>query len=358
MNNLNFKLTDKIVLVRSAHIGDFLVCIPLIERLLTEKNIETEKVFFIIINNNNSNPVTMIFGENFFPSENVFVVSNSPGKMLKDALLIRKKIGNVIDYVCYLPFYTESVATILKKTVFMKLIFGAFKKIHGTYFKDHVTSNSQYISLLNRFGFELDRQVDYINFLRIDSNDIRTKVERLLVPGERLKIALYPNSKLAMKIWPLKNYVDLIRELLSLYDPVIYLVGAKEDRGYNQTLMDGIDSSQMFNLAGELSIRESMLFLTKMDIMIGNDGAPLHMAALAKTPIVGLYTYKAPVGMWDPMLTDSMITLRKDVECRECYKEECADPHCLTYISVENVLCEVKRSLEARHSHIIDAKTL
>lgn len=350
--------SDTIALVRSAHIGDFLVCIPLIERLMCKTGIKVENIYFIIINDSGTDPVRTSFGDNYFPDEHIFIVNSAPSKIVSEIRRVRKAIGDRIDHLLYLPFYTESPSSILKKTLFLKSIFGISKSVQGTYLKDGVVSNSQYFSLLERYGYEFDRSVNYVQFLGVDSCQTRKWIDDLLILDGPKAFAVYPHSKLEMKIWPKIRYESLIRELHARYAPVFYLIGSKDDETYNQSIIDSLQEVTIFNIAGSLSVREMIFFLSKMDIVIGNDGAPLHMAALANAPIVGIYTYKAPLGMWDPVVSKRMTTIRKDIVCRECYRKECNDPDCIRSISVEDVMREVDSIFKTADNTFVTIKAI
>jgi hypothetical protein len=327
---------DTVLMVRSAHIGDFIVCIPFIQHLVEEIGVPTENIRFLIINDSGADPVSMIFGPTCFSQDAVYIVNNSPWEAIASVPAIRRQFGR-IDHVLYLPFTDEPRISFFKKQLLLKYIFGFGREIHGMASLPPGSSKSQYLSLFDRYGLSY-QCVDYIQFLGIETKLSVIKIDKLLANSTPLRIAIYPNSKLAMKIWPRENYIDLIKRILERYKCSIFLVGGKEDVEYNETITREFSENEVKNVAGSLSVRETILFLSRASALIGNDGAPLHMAALANTPIVGLFSYKAPVGMWDPLIVDRLATLRMDVDCKDCGKVYCEDPKCIKAISIAHVL--------------------
>lgn len=338
MNRIPFLPDDKVAIVRSAHIGDFIVCLPLIYHLLTLEKLRPENLYFIIINNSGANPVTMLFGNNFIPAENVRVISNDPRQMVQNVQLLRSTLPKDIYHILYLPFSAEPAKSLVKKAMLLKSVFGLNRTIHGVNWRYKTQERSQYLSLLERFGYPVDTVIDYSAFLHLESENITKKLKSFPPLKAGKHIAVYPHSKLTMKIWPRENYIELIKYLNSKYNIAIYLVGGPEDYNYNQGIADCFAEDNIVNTAGVFSIRESIVFLKRMDLFIGNDGAPMHMAALADIPIMALFTYKEPVGVWDPVIASKLITMRNNVMCLECGKKICTESICISNITTINAI--------------------
>jgi ADP-heptose:LPS heptosyltransferase len=151
-----------------------------------------------------------------------------------------------------------------------------------------------------------------------------------------------------MKIWPIEKFKCLIELILNRYDCDIFLIGGKADFEYNNILLNMIaNSNNIRNVAGKFSIEETIDLMINSDILIGNDGFPLHLAALCNIPIVGIFSYKNPIGCWDPIIASKMITIRSYATCKECYLEECDNPVCVKYISVNSIIRSIDKILES-----------
>lgn len=342
--NKPFSPTDRVLLIRSAWIGDFIVCIPFIEHLVTVIGIPRQNIGFLIFNAKSFNPVNACFGTNGFPPENIVVVPPSPGALLARLKNLRQ-FSKGFDRLCYLPFQSESSRSIAKKRLLFAAMFGLKRRVEGTRnFEGPGIRRSQYLSLLDANGFP-ELPLNHLDFLELQPAEIQP-VEAFIAERRPIaQFAVYASSKLAMKMWPQENYLGMIRWLRSRYQADISLIGGPEDWDYNQSLLEALDDPRVTNLAGRFSIRQTVYLLSQYDLLIGNDGAPLHMGALAQVPVVGLYSRKAPAGMWDPVLSPQMITLQWDVPCRHCGKTQCAKPICMEGLMLVDVIKALEQFL-------------
>lgn len=99
--------------------------------------------------------------------------------------------------------------------------------------------------------------------------------------------------------------------------------------------------------AGRLGLRESVALIRRARVYVGVDTGPMHMAAMVGTPVVALFgpTHPERVG---PYGVRSSVLQAGDVDCLCCRRRECSRPLCMEGISVEQVLAEVLRMVEAK----------
>ena len=336
------KNNDSIIFVRSAFLGDLAVCFPFIEFVIKEYEIPRENIYFLIMNNEGVNPCETIFGKNDILANNTFVINSSSIEAFYASINKLKDQKLSINHVIYLPTLGDSWKGKIQKHLMLKYIFGVFKKIHGFKSINQVVSESQYISLFNYFGFEFN--FNGFNLIKEVTND---RVER---ETKSFVIAIYCNSKLPMKIWPSEKYIATLKELIKLY---------KDDRDYNQAIIDKLESNvNLENLAGKLSVMETYALFKEIDLFIGNDGFPLHIAGLANTPIVSIFSYKNPLGWWDPVISDKMITIRADVSCKLCYLSTCDNPVCVKEVSVESVIEAIETIIKVKNKVFREIRVL
>lgn len=82
---------------------------------------------------------------------------------------------------------------------------------------------------------------------------------------------------------PVKIWNETIKTLSSKYK--IVLAGGPTDKDYNQQYI----RKNVINLAGELSINESIALFKKAEVVICNDSGPMHMAASKASRMVTLF---------------------------------------------------------------------
>ncbi|MBU4488723.1 MAG: glycosyltransferase family 9 protein, partial [Candidatus Omnitrophica bacterium] len=152
--------------------------------------------------------------------------------------------------------------------------------------------------------------------------------------GQDVLIIVHPVSRWPAKEWPKEKFAALCDKLISQRDAKVIMVGAVEDaESINKILAQMKEAPALFT--GTL-VQLSAL-LKKADLFIGNDTAPMHMAALLRTPTIALF------GPTDPEIYgpygEGHSVVRPDIPCLCSSKKICRNPKrfCMDTISVERV---------------------
>ena len=348
---LKIKPTDKICIIRSAFLGDWITTVPFYIYLINDCKVKKENIFSIILNNKGVNSVENILGPESVLSNNTYAInSQSVLTSLRSAFSLRKKPFKEFDKIIFLPFTFESKLSRLKKLaisyVFADLTIQRFG-FNILTFEKIQTHPSQYISYFKKLGIKFNLEFGAVKQFLI-SESVKLKSSQ---NGQSLKIAIYAHSKLEMKIWDPSNFIQVIIALNKKYKSSFVLIGSNDDFQYNEELISRLPLDiNVSNIAGKISISETLSMLSEMNLLITNDGAPVHFASLLNLPTVAIYTYKEPVGAWDPFLSNQYITLRTDVECKHCYKEFCKNPICIKAIGFVEVFDSCVELLENNNS--------
>jgi lipopolysaccharide heptosyltransferase II len=139
-----------------------------------------------------------------------------------------------------------------------------------------------------------------------------------------------PKTSMEAKRWPAGSYVELVDKLKADFNVV--LVGGPSDAGVNA---DVAASTGVRDLTGKTSLPALYVLMRSAAAFVGNDSAPMHVAAAAGVPTVAFFgpTDAAWNGPWQ---TPSLV-LSHEVECRPCYEDgyfpPCDHRRCLTEIS-------------------------
>lgn len=336
---LKIKPTDKICIIRSAFLGDWITTVPFYIYLINDCRVKKENISTVLLNNKGSNSIENILGTNSVLGNNTYIInSQSVFTSLKSAYNLRKKLFNEFDKIIFLPFTFENRISRFKKLVISYVFAHIYSERFGfdiLTFKTIQTHPSQYISYFKKLGIQFKIDFDAIKrFLISELVELKSSKDR-----QGLKIAIYAHSKLEMKIWDQNNFTQVILALDKKYKPSFILIGSKDDFQYNETLISKLPNDiNISNIAGSISIRETLTLLSDINLLITNDGAPVHFASLLNLPTVAIYTYKEPIGAWDPFLSSQYIAIRTDVECKHCYKEFCSNPVCIKSIGIVEVL--------------------
>jgi len=181
------------------------------------------------------------------------------------------------------------------------------------------------------------------------TNSELKKVAKLFSKDENKKyLGIAPGSIWFTKKWPKEYFIKLV-ELLKEKNIGICLIGGNEDVDLCEEIKN---DGEALNFAGKLNIRESAALISKMDLMLTNDSAPLHLANAVKTDVYAFFgpTVKR-LGFYPYRKNDKIIEI--DLDCRPCGRHggnKCPQNHhnCLKKISPEYVFDLIIQKLEVK----------
>ena len=158
-------------------------------------------------------------------------------------------------------------------------------------------------------------------------------------------IAVCPGGKQRHKRWPEDRYVEVGNRLLELFGVSFVVVGGPADRARAQTMCESW-GDRAVNLCGRLSIWECAELLRRCDLYLGNDTGTMHLAALAGTRCLALFSFHNLPGTWFPWGTQHTV-IQKRVPCAPCLLEECPriHPACIQAITVAEVAAAARQML-------------
>jgi lipopolysaccharide heptosyltransferase II len=173
---------------------------------------------------------------------------------------------------------------------------------------------------------------------------IETMLEGAKVQDHEHLIALAPWTRSAIKSWPHRRFVDLATELVQWPNVRVVLLGGPSDMSSTEDFKMLVTQG-LINLVGSLSLRQLPLLLRRMHLLIGNDSAPLHLAAGVGTPVLAIFGPTHPKATGPHPLRNHAV-LRRELPCSPCGNRKCLNPNyleCLQAISVDEVLREIEK---------------
>lgn len=183
--------------------------------------------------------------------------------------------------------------------------------------------------------------LDSENFIPVDfPNLILPKFEHLNT--QHLTIALAPGGAKnilandALRRWPIQHYVDLARKFINKEIQVV-LTGASSD----EWALSYFKDLSCINLIGKLDLLELISLYQNAKLLVTHDSGPLHLAKLARCPVVGLF---GPTNPWEKVGRHEKVHILwggENLSCRPCYDGKtyapCARNICLESIHPEEV---------------------
>jgi heptosyltransferase-2 len=180
---------------------------------------------------------------------------------------------------------------------------------------DHEISKN--LSLLSHFmDYKEEPVIKLKSEFRFDAGDIAF-VQDLIADNNfhaNKLIAIFPGSVWQTKRWIPSHFSNLVK-LLDVEGYKIVLLGSRSESELCELITSGNSS---INLAGKMSISQSLIFLEKCRLVITNDSAPTHFAGLMGTPVLTIYGPTSPIFGFYPIGEGSTYIELQDLKCRPC----------------------------------------
>lgn len=162
---------------------------------------------------------------------------------------------------------------------------------------------------------------------------------------ENLTIALAPGSAWLSKSWPEAYYLTLGKKLAAIGCRLL-LIGGTEDRDLCRKIAAGIGAAAL-DLAGALTLRQSVEAMRRCALLVTNDSAPTHLGVAAGIPVLTLFGSTIPDYGFAPFGPKGK-TLGIEIYCRPCTdhgRQDCPQRHfrCMREITPDRVFAEVRQ---------------
>jgi heptosyltransferase-1 len=197
----------------------------------------------------------------------------------------------------------------------------------------------------------VEQNMDVLAYLGIEPQPVRFPVtfpapeaRWLGKAPARPRIALIPCSRWETKNWPPASFIETARRLRKEHGATIVLLGGAGDAPVCAAIAEGVGEG-VINLAGRTSLVEMGSLLADMDLVIGSDSGPAHMAVAAGTPTIALFGPTSPsrTGAYG----DGHRVITAEGSCSGCYRRMCdkATTLCMAGIAVDDVVTAAGRLL-------------
>ncbi|MCI5223787.1 MAG: glycosyltransferase family 9 protein [Candidatus Electrothrix sp. AR4] len=146
-----------------------------------------------------------------------------------------------------------------------------------------------------------------------------------------------PAARWQSKFWPVERWAGLADSLHKQGRAMIF-GGGSHDVKYIASI-GRLMKTKPIIAAGRLSLPQSTALMQCSALYIGLDSGPMHMAALARIPVVALFgpTHPDRVGPYAVRGVEHRIVRAENIECLECRKRSCAHLSCMREISLHMV---------------------
>ena len=149
---------------------------------------------------------------------------------------------------------------------------------------------------------------------------------------KRVKIAIHAGAGYPSKRWPLENFKALTERLRDSEDVLVLLIGTEEEK-----LFFSVSGANVLDWRGKIPLERLPAVLADCDLLVGNDSAPAHLAALLGLEVISIFSGTNDFRLWRPWGKTEVI--RHGVPCSPCEERECPLRHhdCMRKITVDEV---------------------
>jgi heptosyltransferase-2 len=185
-------------------------------------------------------------------------------------------------------------------------------------------------------------------------------LEREGLAIQRPLVGIHPSGGRTIKQWPVERWREVARRLQEDQGATVVVTGGAGDAALARAVGEGLPRP-VIDLAGRLSVAETMAVIGALDLFLSPDTGPMHMACAMGTPSVAVFGPSAAERYSSAELSPRPrrhVVVRRELWCAPCNlirrpPEECvADvtPECLRIVTVDDVYFAAAGLLQAAGS--------
>lgn len=135
--------------------------------------------------------------------------------------------------------------------------------------------------------------------------------------GDALWIGFAPFAGHRLKEWPLYKCQNLVKLIVREFNAKLFLFGSNEEKTKLEEISQGLENCHIIS-GGKLGMRGEIGIMDRMDVVIGMDSSNVHVAALLKKPVIGLFGTTHPYSGFGPYGQEESGVIQVDLPCRPC----------------------------------------
>ena len=343
---------DSMVVLRMRYLGDSLLLVPTLRKLLLAY---PGIVLTVVVNSGTEYPLCNL------PGIRVVVFDNRSfwGKMKSSFAILR--LARERKWDLWVDWTVSDRSRLFSRfaNATRKLSSGwktdeSFRSSNAVYFPVDFNHGpdpvmKQYESSLGQMGINLSGRSDPLVSSSSDSQkEIHLWRKQNGIDQNSPVLLIHPGGREWYKRWPPDRFARVGNWWTAAHHGVVVIIGSKEDRTLILSVISGFTKETRF-----LIVQESIPFLHALmessTLFLGNDSGPFHLADASGLYGVGLFGSTTPA-VWGPVSTGRLMTLYDPPACSPCSHEGCtqAMDNCLRRIEVDLVIEGLSRQLALR----------
>lgn len=156
-------------------------------------------------------------------------------------------------------------------------------------------------------------------------------------------VVIHCGARRKLRQWPVENFASLIKILEEKYKLQIVFAGTEEDESVINEIIK-LSKVEAVVCTRNFSLLHFAYLVKKAKLFVGNESGPLHIAAVMKTSLVGIYGPGVP-GVFYP-IGDKSKVVHHILNCNPCDQVHCVRPenpciNLVTLLEVEQNIFEI-----------------
>jgi heptosyltransferase-3 len=177
----------------------------------------------------------------------------------------------------------------------------------------------------------------------VPESEIKKIIEKfsILKTSDKKSVLVHPGARTKLRQWGVKKFSEVINSIADRYR--IFLIGGPDEDNIIQDMLNKLKGPPDI-VSTNLNLLEFAALCKFCDLFIGNDSAPIHIAAGTGLFVIGIYgpTLSKYSGPW----TDKRALFDiSTVPCRLCRQDKCIYPEkqaCLNIITPKMVIDKIQ----------------
>ncbi|MBT9168586.1 MAG: Lipopolysaccharide core heptosyltransferase RfaQ [Syntrophomonadaceae bacterium] len=352
---IDHKRIKKILLVRNDGIGDFVLSLPALD-VLRQSFPQTKITVFIPSWQEEIASASNLFDE-------IVIFDNKKSDYLSSSLKLKNLFVDMLKQVSMLRKHHFDLAVDIRGDIRNRVIIflsaipyrlsfdiGGLESLltHEIHYRENTHEVDHFNDLFSFCGSNNLASNFELNITTKDKEKIEQFLESNgILLGEDFLVAVHPVSRWPAKEWPKEKYAELCDWLMTKWRTKIVMIGSSEDLKEVEKILLLMNEKPVIT-AGVLSLLQTVALLKEADLFIGNDAAPMHIAAALKIPVIALFGPTDPE-MYGPY-GEGHSVIRPDIPCRCSSKKVCSNPmqFCMNSISVDSVFDHAERYIKQK----------
>ena len=298
--------------------------------------------------------------EREFPDANISVmVGPAAGEIFQNG----PRISGIISYDKHISFLEKmklgmrlrkrnfDLAVDLRSTLYPLLIGAPYRTpLFKKNTQGRLHKKQAHLNKLLPLGLNIKNASYSFPFSKKEILKIKNIFKELNISDADRVVAVAPGAKSHIKRWTISSFAKVCRRLNKELGIKVILVGDNNDKEIiSEMLSLGLNNT--YDISGRTNLRELGCLLSRCELLITNDSAPLHLADLVNIPCIAIFG-PTDSQKYGPTLEKSAV-IKKALKCSPCEKAQCVfNLECMKQISADEVFETGKRLLSELQTNL------